>query len=274
MATILMTTISEFCATGLLPSERHSESLPKLYKKASEAISAAVRHDESATSMGVDYHNHMTFSPAWKTNTKRHVRRREHSALEPSRKRRRGKSRHRQNAVCEGFSAYTSADIDALRSNGLAERVVAVLRLVCEDNRLLIEDYTIRHNSPLRKLWMSSGSCIESTVDSIMTANFMSRSVIIIALVLFDRLQMEGRDCIIAIHETLERLFGLCVLLAAKFVEDVPVWNSDMLHIINFDCVEDIHEMEVELLNVLKWNICVPSATYERYENAIMRPLE
>lgn len=89
-------------------------------------------------------------------------------------------------------------------------------------------------------------------------------------MVILDRVQKSG---IVFRSSTAARLFGTCVLLAVKISDDKPVWNKDLQFILGRAATSDVLDMEMKVLDLLKWDLWIPTSTFVLYERAITTPM-
>lgn len=92
-------------------------------------------------------------------------------------------------------------------------------------------------------------------------------TVFVTAFVLLDRIITAQKPIAVTTDRVHELFCGL-ILLASKFLRDLPTWNweaSTLLYL------PRIHEVELELLECLNWDVWVSRAEFDCYRTEIMR---
>lgn len=92
-------------------------------------------------------------------------------------------------------------------------------------------------------------------------------TVFVTAFVLLDRIIIAKKPIVITAERVHEVFCGL-ILLASKFLRDLPTWNLEASRLLP---LHRIHEVELELLECLNWDVWVSKAQFDYYKTEIMR---
>ncbi|XP_055593673.1 cyclin-Y-like protein 1 [Uranotaenia lowii] len=121
--------------------------------------------------------------------------------------------------------------------------------------RDLVPDDYDQHNPEHRQIY--------KFVRTLFNAAQLTAECAIITLIYLERLltyaELDIGPC------NWKRIVLGAILLASKVWDDQAVWNVDYCHILKDITVEDMNELERQFLELLQFNINVPSSVYAKY---------
>mmetsp|Transcript_16300 Transcript_16300/g.18455 ORF Transcript_16300/g.18455 Transcript_16300/m.18455 type:complete len:451 (+) Transcript_16300:135-1487(+) len=93
----------------------------------------------------------------------------------------------------------------------------------------------------------------------------MVEECIIMSLVYLERLLMASKDNLILHSGNWQPIVLTCMVLASKVWDDLSMQNGDFSKICPSYSLKRINELEVTLLEMIEYNVRIPSSTYAKY---------
>lgn len=122
---------------------------------------------------------------------------------------------------------------------------------------------TLDQNNRSTRLNEPDQKTIYNFVNTLFKAAELTSEYAITTLVYLERLMTYAEMDLTP--KTWRRMFLGAILLSSKVWEDQAVWNVDYAQILEEISVEDINELERQFLELIEFNMNVPSSVYAKY---------
>lgn len=161
-------------------------------------------------------------------------------------------------------------DKACVNSDDFGDRIHAILENMCDCN----ERSGDLEQNPSAHLFKSQEEHLPlfSLIHQLVKWPGTSRTVLVFALVLMDRMQQTRRGVTVR-FSNVAKVFTCSVLIAKKNLEDSPVWNSDVLGFPVFEDVDEVNKLEKVCLDILNWRTHVTEFDFRTYDHAVLLPL-
>uniref|UniRef100_A0A7S1T5I1 Cyclin n=1 Tax=Compsopogon caeruleus TaxID=31354 RepID=A0A7S1T5I1_9RHOD len=145
-----------------------------------------------------------------------------------------------------------------------------ILSTLCTSNEDRIKLENVRDVTRMFFSVRKPGIPLNTYVKRLVKHSRCSRSVFIVALIYLQRLEAAW-PTLGATELNIHRLLTTCIMIAAKFVEDVHLNNLHFARAGGVSNVVEMNRLEATALALLKFQTFVSSEEYERYEKLLIR---
>lgn len=142
---------------------------------------------------------------------------------------------------------------DSMDLTALSIRLTDILTILCKRN----DDNKATETSQI----------VSAVVDHAMRTRFGKPETLVSALILLDRLQ-TSRDGIRVTTHTVRVVYGMCVLLAGKFLLDESIWNYEARKMLGLS--RGVNETERRFLEIIRWRVWIGEEEYLVYRSAVL----